>query len=326
MKEITANNAAARSGSGKPKSANAPLGDRKPGRGPLRKTWRLHLMLLPAVIVAIVFSYAPMPGIVMAFQNFKPWLGIGGSEWVGLDNFRLMFAMRDSRQVIWNTLLISALKIVFGLVIPVTFAILLNEIRNMLVKRSIQTMVYLPHFMSWIILGGILLDLLSLEGIVNRLLGWLSIEPIMFLGDGTWFRITVIVSDMWKEFGFSAIVFLAALSGINPTLYEAAEIDGASRLKQTIHVTLPSMLPIIVVVFTLSLGNMLNANFDQIYNLINALVLDKGDIIDTYVYRSFQEGQYSLATTVGLFKSVVGFILIGGGYYVAYRWANYRIF
>lgn len=284
------------------------------------------MLLLPAVVLALVFKYAPMPGIIMAFQDFKPWLGIEGSPWVGWDNFKLMFTLNGTMQVIWNTLLISVLKIIFGLVVPVLFALLLNEVRNMGLKRSIQTMVYLPHFMSWVILGGILLDLLSIDGIVNRFLSFLNIDPVMFLGDGTWFRVTVIVSDLWKEFGFSAIVFLAALSGINPDLYEAAEIDGAGRLQQTIHITLPSLMPIMVVVFTLSLGSMLNANFDQIYNLINPLVLKEGDIIDTFVFRSFQDGQYSLATTVGLFKSLVGFILISGGYYIAYKWANYRIF
>lgn len=295
-------------------------------RNPFRKTWRLHLLLLPAVIIALIFKYAPMPGIVMAFQDFKPWLGIDKSPWVGWDNFQLMFTLRGTVQVIWNTLIISVMKIIFGLVVPVLFALLLNEVRHMGLKRSIQTMVYLPHFMSWVILGGILLDLLSLDGIVNRLLGFLNLNPVMFLGEGDWFRVTVIVSDLWKEFGFSAIVFLAALSGINPDLYEAAEIDGAGRLQQTLHITIPSLLPIMVVVFTLSLGSMLNANFDQIYNLINPLVLAKGDIIDTFVFRSFQDGQYSLATTVGLFKSLVGFILISGGYYIAYKWANYRIF
>lgn len=293
---------------------------------PFRKTWRLHVLLLPAVLIALVFKYAPMPGIIMAFQDFKPWLGIEGSPWIGWDNFELMFTLNGTVQVIWNTLIISVLKIIFGLAVPVLFALLLNEVRNMGLKRSIQTMVYLPHFMSWVILGGILLDLLSLDGIVNRLLTAIRIDPVMFLGDGNWFRVTVIVSDLWKEFGFSAIVFLAALSGINPDLYEAAEIDGAGRLQQTVHITLPSLLPIMVVVFTLSLGSMLSANFDQIYNLINPLVLGKGDIIDTFVFRSFQDGQYSLATTVGLFKSLVGFILISAGYYVAYRWANYRIF
>ncbi|MCL6456676.1 MAG: ABC transporter permease subunit [Gorillibacterium sp.] len=310
---------------GKPASTVVPKASRT-GKKIFRNTWQFHLMLLPAVLVALIFKYAPMPGIVIAFQDFKPWLGMNRSPWVGLENFQFIFMMHDSKQVIWNTLLISGLKIVFGLIFPVIFALLLNEIRLIGLKRSIQTLVYLPHFMSWVILGGILLDLLSLEGMLNRLLSALSIDPIMFLGEGNWFRFTVILSDLWKEFGFGAIVFLAALSGINPSLYEAAEIDGAGRMKQTLHITLPSLLPIIVVVFTLSLGNVLNANFDQIYNLINSLVLEQGDIIDTYVYRAFQSGQYSLATAVGLFKSVIGFILIGGGYYAAHKWANYRIF
>ncbi|RED63859.1 ABC transporter permease [Cohnella lupini] len=291
-----------------------------------RKSWRFHLMLLPAVLAALVFNYAPLPGIVMAFQNFKPWLGFAQSEWVGWDNFQMVFTMKDSIQVLWNTLLISCLKIIFGLAVPVAFALMLNEIRQIGLKRSIQTMVYLPHFMSWVILGGILLDVLSLQGIVNQALTFFQVEPIMFLGDGDWFRITVIVSDLWKEFGFSAIVFLAALSGINPEYYEASEIDGAGRWKQTLYITLPSMLPIMAVVFTLSLGNVLNANFDQIYNLINPLVLQQGDIIDTFVFRNFKGGQYSLAAAVGLFKSLVSFILISGGYYCAYRWTNYRVF
>ncbi|MDG0808176.1 ABC transporter permease [Cohnella rhizosphaerae] len=283
-------------------------------------------MLLPAVLIAFVFKYAPMPGIVMAFQEFKPWLGVSGSSWVGWDNFKLIFTMHDSVQVIWNTIIISMMKILFGLAVPVVFALLLNEIRQTALKRSIQTLVYLPHFMSWVILGGILLDLLSLEGIVNRLAAVLHLEPVLFLGNGNWFRTTVVVSDLWKEFGFSAIVFLAALSGINPALYEASEIDGAGRFQQTVYITLPALLPIIVVVFTLSLGNVLNANFDQVFNLINPLVLEKGDIIDTYVFRTFQGGQYSLATAAGIFKSAVGFILISGGYFFAYKVANYRIF
>lgn len=305
--------------------ATAPSSSRR-WQSSFLKTWRLHLLLLPAVVIAIIFKYAPMPGIMMAFQDFKPWLGFERSEWVGWDNFRLMFTLKGTLQVIWNTLIISVMKIIFGLAVPVLFAVLLNEVRAMGLKRSIQTMVYLPHFMSWVILGGILLDLLSLDGIVNRIVTFLNFESILFLGEDNWFRFTVIVSDLWKEFGFSAIVFLAALAGINPELYEATEIDGAGRLQQTIYITLPSLMPIMVVVFTLSLGNMLNANFDQIYNLINPLVLTKGDIIDTFVFRSFQDGQYSLATTVGLFKSLVGFILISGGYFIAYRWANYRIF
>jgi putative aldouronate transport system permease protein len=286
----------------------------------------LHVMLMPAIILALIFHYLPLPGIVVAFMDYKPWLGFIRSEWTGWENFAMVFEIKDVGQVIWNTIVISCSKIILNLIVPVTFALLLNEIRHMGLKRSVQTLVYLPHFMSWVILGGILLDVLSVDGIVNRIVEYLGYERIMFLGDNDWFRTVVIGSDIWKEFGFSTIIFLATLAGINPALYEASEIDGAGRWKQTIYVTLPSMLPIVIVVLTLSLGNVLNANFDQIYNLINPLVYEKGDVIDTYVFRMFQGGNFSFSAAVGLFKSVVGFILVSVSYYMAYRFANYRVF
>lgn len=294
----------------------------------LYKNWPFHLMILPSLIFLILFNYVPMAGIVMAFQDFKPWLGITGSEWIGLDNFRYLFERQDSVQVIWNTLIIAALKILFNLIIPFTFALFLNELRIDLFKRSVQTLVYLPHFLSWVILGGILTDILSTDGgIVNRALGAIGIEPIFFLGNGDWFRITVITSDVWKEFGFGTVVFLAALAGVNPSLYEAAEVDGASRLKQTFHITIPAMLPITVVVGTLALGNILNAGFDQIFNLYNPLVYTKGDIIDTFVYRTaIINGEMGFGTAIGLFKSAISMVLIVISYRMAYKLANYRIF
>lgn len=294
----------------------------------LRKDGIYHLMLLPSLLFLIVFNYVPMGGIVMAFQNYRPWEGITGSAWVGLDNFRYLFEREDSMQVIMNTLLIAVLKIVFNLVAPFTFALFLNEIRKELYKRFIQTLVYLPHFLSWVILGGILLDILSTDGgIVNRLLDLLGVGPVFFLGDGDWFRVTVIVSDVWKEFGFGTIVFLAALANVNPSLYEASEVDGATRLKQTLHITIPAMLPITIVVGTLALGNILNAGFDQIFNLYNPLVYDKGDIIDTFVYRTaIISGEMGFGTAIGLFKSVISMALILTSYQMAYKWANYRIF
>lgn len=286
-------------------------------------------MLLPSLVLLVIFNYIPMGGIVMAFQDYKPWLGIGGSEWVGLDNFRYLFERQDSLQVIWNTLLIAVLKLVFNLAAPFTFALFLNEVRREGFKRYVQTMVYLPHFLSWVILGGILLDVLSTDGgFVNRALtAMFGIEPIFFLGDGNWFRFTVVVSDIWKEFGFGAIVFLAALANVDPSLYEAAEVDGASRLRQTLHITIPSMLPIAIVVGTLSLGNILNAGFDQIFNLYNPLVYDKGDIIDTFVYRTaILSGEMGFGTAIGLFKSLVSLVLILISYRLAYKWAGYRVF
>lgn len=287
-----------------------------------------QLMLLPAVIITILFAYLPMAGLVMAFQDYKPWLGFTRSPWVGLDHFRYLFQREDGVQVIWNTFAISGMKIIAQLIVPLIFALLLNEVRHMVFKRFVQTLVYLPHFLSWVIFGGILLDLLSVNGLVNQLLGdVLGIHPIPFLGEGNLFRATVVVSDVWKEFGFGAIIFLAALAGVNPALYEAAEIDGAGRFKQTIYITLPTIMPIVVVLLTLSLGNVLNANFDQIFNLYNALVYDKGDIIDTFVYRvGLIDGQFSFAAAMGMFKSVIGLILIVIAYASAYKFANYRVF
>ncbi|MEK3881719.1 ABC transporter permease subunit [Paenibacillus sp. PL2-23] len=291
------------------------------------RTWPLHLMLLPAAIVTFIFAYVPMGGLVMAFQDFKPKHGLFHSEFIGLEHFRFMFEYPDSKEVIWNTLIISGLKIVFGLIVPFVFAILLNEIRRVFFKRVVQTLVYLPHFISWVILGAILTDMLGSKGIVNTTLMSLGMTSIPWLTDGDWFRFTVVVSDIWQNFGFNTIVFLAALAGVNPSLYEAAEVDGANRWKQTIHITIPAMIPIAVVVGTLSLGNILNGGFDQIFNLYNSLVYDKGDIIDTFVYRTaILNGQYSFGTAVGLFKSVIGLIMIVFAYRLAYKYAGYRIF
>ena len=286
-------------------------------------------MLVPAVVLTIIFQYIPMGGIVMAFQDFKPWYSIFNSPWVGWKNFERLFSQPDSIQVLWNTLIIAVMKIIAGLIAPFLFALMLNEVRNALFKRSVQTLVYLPHFLSWVVLGGIMIDMLSTEGgIINKAIMWLfGLDPIFFLGNGDWFRVTVVVSHVWKEFGFGTIVFLASLAGVNPALYEAALMDGANRWKQTIHITVPAMMPITIVLATLALGSVLNAGFDQIFNLYNPLVYDKGDIIDTFVYRvAIVNTNMGFGTAVGVFKSVVGFFLIIVAYRLAYRYAGYRIF
>jgi len=300
---------------------------KRSGPGALRKNWMLHLFLLPSVVLLVVYSYIPMAGIVIAFQNYKTYKGIRGSEWVGLEHFRTMFMDERIVQIIENTLVIALSKMVVGWVAPLLFALLLNEVRLMLLKRTVQTLVYLPHFLSWVVLGGILTDMLSESGIVNTTMQALGLPSVFFLGSGGWFRFTLIVSDVWKEFGFGTIIYLAALAGVNPALYEAAEIDGASRLRQTFHVTLPSIIKVGVVIGTLSLGNVLNAGFDQVFNMINPIVAGKGEIIDTYVYKiGLLQGAFSFATAVGLFKSVVSLILIAITYRLAYKYANYRIF
>ncbi|OWR29142.1 protein lplB [Saccharibacillus sp. O23] len=288
----------------------------------------LHLMVLPAAVLVFIFSYIPMSGIIMAFQDYKPALGFAESPWVGLKHFEYMWQNDYFLKITGNTLFFACTKIVMNLIVPFVFALLLNEVRLMALKRSIQTLVYLPHFLSWVTLSGILIDMLAQTGLINQFLVFLfGIKPIFFLGDGGWFRFTIIFSDVWKEFGFNTIIFLAALSGINPALYEAAEVDGATRWKQTIHLTIPSLLPITIVIATLALGNVLNANFDQIFNLYSPLIYQQGDIIDTFVYREgLLSGQFSFATAVNLFKSFISLILIAVSYRLAYRFAGYRIF
>ncbi|KWX83069.1 protein lplB [Paenibacillus riograndensis] len=294
----------------------------------VKQPWMLHLMVLPAAVMVFIFSYIPMGGILMAFQDYKPKPGLFGSPWVGLKHFEYMWQNDYFLQITWNTLFFAGTKIIMNLIIPFFFALLLNEVRKMALKRTIQTLVYLPHFLSWVTLSGILIDMLAQTGLINQFISSVfGIKPIFFLGDGSWFRFTIIFSDVWKEFGFNMIIFLAALSGISPSLYEAAEVDGAGRWKQTIYITIPALIPIAIVVATLALGNVLNANFDQVFNLYSPLIYQQGDIIDTFVYREgLLSGQFSFATAVNLFKSAISLILIVISYRLAYRFAGYRIF
>ncbi len=297
-----------------------------------RKSWKLelplHFMVLPGLIFIIIFAYGPMAGLVIAFQDFNIGKGMFGSDYIGFDNFRYVYSLPDTMIVFRNTLYIAFMKIIAGLITPIVTALLLNEIRKQVFKRTVQTLIYLPNFLSWVILSGILIEVLSpTTGIVNAVMAKFGLEKIFFLGSADWFPYVMVGTDVWKDFGFNTIVYLAALTSINPTLYEAAVIDGANRWKQTIHVTLPGMLPIIVLLTTLSLGQVLNAGFDQIFNLYSPSVYETGDIIDTYVYRiGLGNGQFGVATAVGLFKSVISLFAISISYVLAYRLANYRIF
>ncbi|MBB3125485.1 putative aldouronate transport system permease protein [Paenibacillus rhizosphaerae] len=289
----------------------------------------MHLMLVPGLVLLLIFAYIPMTGIMIAFQQFNPVKGLFGHQrWVGLDNFHYIFSMPNIWRVVGNTLLIASLKIVCGMVVPIVFALLLNEVKNVLFKRVTQTVIYFPYFLSWIILSGIMIDILSPSGgLVNQFLGAFGIKGIYFLGENKWFPFTMIASDVWKNFGFNTVVYLAAITGIDPALYEAAAVDGASRWKQTWHVTLPGMRMIIVLLMVLSLGNIFDAGFDQIFNLYSPQVYQSGDIIDTMVYRmGLLQSQYSASTAVGLLKSGVSFVLITSSYYLAYRLFRYRLF
>lgn len=295
----------------------------------MRRELPLHLMIIPGLLFVAVFAYVPMAGIVIAFQKFIPARGLFGKQkWVGWDNFDYVMDLPSFTQVLWNTLYISSFKLVLGLVVPIVFAILLNELKNQVVKRTVQTTIYLPYFLSWVVLGGILIDLLSPStGLVNQALASIGLEPIFFLGDNKWFPTTLIASDVWKNFGYGTIVYLAAITGIDPGLYEAATIDGANRWHKAWHITLPGMRMVIVLLAVLSLGQLLNAGFDQVFNLYSPQVYESGDILDTFVYRiGLLDAQYGVATAVGFFKSVVSFILIAGAYLFAYRFAKYRIF
>ncbi|MFC0335247.1 ABC transporter permease [Paenibacillus sepulcri] len=286
-----------------------------------------YAMLLPGFIWLGVFSIFPMFGIIIAFEHYNPVKGMLGSEWVGLENFRYMFTLSDTRSIFFNTIFIAFMKIIANLIVPLVFALLLNELRITVLKKWVQTIVYLPHFLSWVILGGIVLDLFSFDGPINGILSVFGLKATNFFASAPLFPFLAVGTDVWKEFGFNMIIYLAALTGINPSLYEAAGIDGASRMRRLWHVTLPGIRTTAALLAVLGLGNVLNAGFDQIFNLYNPLVYSSGDIIDTWVYRTgLLNLQYELATAVGLLKSLIGFILIAISYVAAYKWANYRIF
>ena len=301
---------------------------RRPGGQRWRRELPLIAMLLPAIILVAIYSYGSMVGTVIAFQRFNPARGLFGSPWVGLANFRNLFTMPNIGRVIANTVIISLGKMIGGIIVPVSFALLLNEVNNRRARRTLQTAVYLPHFLSWIILAGIFQVILSPStGIVNRLLNGIGLRSIFFLGDPGWFRVTMILTDIWKNFGFGSVIYLAALTSIDGQLYEAASIDGAGRLRQTWHITLPGILSTIILMTVLSMGNILNGGFDQIYNLYSPAVHSTGDILDTFVFRlGIENAQYALSTAAGLFKSLVSFVFIVSSYYLADRTAGYRIF
>lgn len=289
-------------------------------------------MLLPAVILLFVYSYLPMAGVVIAFQDFDVYMGIQAfwkSPWVGLSNFARLANMGHAIEVLRNTVVIAFLKIAAGLSVPIIVSLLLNEVRSSLLKRSVQTLIYVPNFVSWVILGGIVRQLLMSEGVVNVLIQRLGGAAVPFLQSNTWFVPTLIVTDVWKGFGFGTVIYLAAIAGIDPTLYEAAVVDGATRWQQTTSVTLPGMKMIIVLTAVLALQGVLDAGFDQVFNLYNVQVYQTGDIIDTFVYRITFESKmptYHIGTAVGLFKSVVSFFFITLSYFLARKLANYEIF
>lgn len=297
----------------------------------LKREWPLHLMLLPALVILMIYSYLPMVGITIAFQDFIPSGGIKGfftSDWVGWDNFEYVFSMPDMKQIMMNTVVIAIMKIVAGITVPLALALLLNEVKSAIFKKSAQTIIYVPYFLSWVILGGILIDLLSpSNGIVNKIIQAFGFEPIYFLGSLKTIQGVFVASHIWKEVGYNLVIFLAAISSIDQSQYEAARVDGAGHMKQLRYITLPSLQPMIVLLTVLSLGNILNAGFDQIFNLYSPVVYEKADIIDTFVYRiGMEQLQYSVATAIGVFKSVVSLVFVSSSFYLAKKLANYQLF
>nr|WP_235960325.1 ABC transporter permease subunit [Paenibacillus silvestris] len=275
----------------------------------------MYLLLVPGLIFLLLFKYAPMYGIVIAFQDFNIFDGFTGSKWVGLDQFEKLIHSEEFYQVFINTLLISLYKIVLLFPIPIIIALFLNEVRKVFFKKTIQTIIFLPHFLSWVIISGLFINILSpTGGLVNNVIQWFGGEPISFFLDNQFFRSVVVFTAGWKESGWNAIIFIAAIAGIEQEQYEAASIDGAGRIRQMLYITLPGIVPTIILILILRLGYLLEAGTEQILTMYNSVVYSSGDVIGTFVYRQgLGQQDYSFSTAVGLFNSVVGFILIVAG-------------
>lgn len=301
---------------------------RKKKKKSLYRTRELHMMLIPAVIFTAVFAYLPIFGLVMAFQDFKPLMGFAESPFVGLKQFQYIFTMPSFRQAFANTMIISFFKIVLSILVPLILSLMLNEVTKSWYKRTVQTIVFIPYFFSWAILAGMILEIFAFDGIVNNTMMQLfHLEPTAFLVSNKYFRTIIIASDVWKGMGYNTVLLLAAITNVDPTLYEAAQVDGAGRWKQVLHVTLPSILPMVAVLTVLGLGNILNAGFEQILVMYNPTVERTVDILDTLVYRlGMISHQYSAAAAMGLFKSIISLIFVGASYWILYKKSDYRVF
>ncbi|BAB05630.1 sugar ABC transporter permease [Halalkalibacterium halodurans] len=280
----------------------------------LKQQKYLYLMSLPFVAWVLVFNYFPLWGWTMAFQNFRPGLSFFEQEWVGLQHFIELFQDNRFYLVLRNTLAMSIMGLIVGFTMPILFAVLLNEVRHMVFKRTVQTVSYLPHFVSWVVVAGIVTKMLSIDGgIVNQLLmafGFVD-QPVQFMAKGEWFWVIVTLSDLWKEMGWNSIIFLAAMAGIDPQLYEAAKVDGASRWRQIWHITLPGIRPTILVILILSIGHLMAIGFEKQFLLGNPLVVDYSEVLDLYALNyGLGLGRYSYGTAIGIFNSVVCIILL----------------
>lgn len=302
---------------------------RKPRIG--RLLWRkryAYLLVLPGLLYFIVYRYVPMLGSVIAFQDYSPFLGFSGSEWVGLKHFAKIFEDAEVLRVLWNTLALSFLQIVFAFPAPILLALMLNEVRNKPYKSLIQSIVYLPHFLSWVIVVGIFTIFLRGSGLVNTILKVkFGLGPIDFLTITDFFRPLIVLQVIWKEAGWGTIIFLAALSGINPSLYEAAVMDGANRWRQMWHITLPGIRSTIIILLILRLGHVLDSGFEQIFLMLNSFNMNIGNVLDTYVFfKGINQSDYSFATAVGLFKGLIGLLLVMGANRLAKKFGEEGIY
>jgi ABC-type polysaccharide transport system, permease component len=295
----------------RPAQLQAPRTGREIGRRLRRNIW-LYVMVLPGLLYFLIFKYAPMLGLIIAFQDFKPFKGISGSEWVGLDHFHRLFTEPDFLNILTNTLILFGFNILFYFPVPIVLALMLNELRLHAFKRLFQTLIYLPHFMSWVIIVSISYVMLTMDGgIVNAVLEELGLAKINFLLSPEWFRPTYIIQVIWREAGWGTIIYLAAMAAIDPQLYEAARMDGAGRIHQIWHITLPAIRSVIIVLLILKIGDVLELGFEHVYLLLNSMNRDVAEIIDTYVYTAgLKQGKFSYSTAIGLFKSFVGLAMV----------------
>ena len=289
-----------------------------------KREWQIYALLAPAIIWVIVFLYQPMYGLQIAFKDYSLFKGITASPWIGFEHFETLFQSDQFIRAFWNTMKISALTLIFAFPAPIILALMFNEIMHQGFKRTAQTIVYLPHFISTVIIAGIVITAFSPSaGIVNTIIGWFGIEPIYFLSKSEWFRPIFIGSGIWQEAGFSSIVFLAAIAGVNPSLYESAVVDGASRWQMMWKITLPSILPTILIMLIIRIGNLLEVSFELIILLYQPATYETADVVNTFIYRQgLQGGQYDLAAAAGLFNAVVAFILVMTANTISRRYSN----
>ena len=280
-----------------------------------KRVWRnkwLYVMLLPGILYFLIFKYWPMYGLIISFQNYKPFKGILGSEWVGFAHFQRLFTEPDFFQILTNTLMLFAMNLVFYFPVPIILALMLNEVRNSFFKRFFQTLVYIPHFMSWVIIVSITYVMLTMDGgIINEVLVMFGFEKINFLLSPEWFRPTYILQVIWREAGWGTIIYLAAIASIDPQQYEAARMDGAGHFRQIWHITLPAIRGVIIILLILKIGHVLDLGFEHVYLMLNSMNRGVAEIIDTYVYTAgLQQGQFSYSTAIGFFKSLIGLVLV----------------